>query len=161
MREYSISTPLGLWRATFSDLGLRELRLPSPSTAPSSPRLRVRGAAALQRLALRTLNRRLNGERVDLPWACFDLQDQPPFYLRVWKALYAIPFGEVRSYAQIASAAGSPRAARAVGQACGANPIVLFIPCHRAVATNGPGGFGAGLAWKRRLLQLEGYALGG
>jgi O-6-methylguanine DNA methyltransferase len=75
--------------------------------------------------------------------------------MRVWKILHEIPFGQVRTYGQVAAAAGSPRASRAVGQACGANPIVLFIPCHRVIASGGVGGFGAGLEWKRRLLALE------
>ncbi|MBE7462613.1 MAG: MGMT family protein [Planctomycetes bacterium] len=70
-----------------------------------------------------------------------------------------IPFGEVRTYGDLARAAGSPLAVRAAGQACGSNPIVLFLPCHRVVASKGPGGFGAGLAWKRKLLALEGYDL--
>ena len=92
-------------------------------------------------------------------WSDFDLSGRPPFFTRAWRALYEIPYGEVRTYGQIAKAAGSPQAVRAAGQACGANPIVLFIPCHRVVACNGPGGFGSGLDWKRRLLELEGRDL--
>jgi O-6-methylguanine DNA methyltransferase len=58
-------------------------------------------------------------------------------------------------YGEIAAAIGHPRAARAVGSACGANPLPLFIPCHRAVAATGPGGFSCGLPWKKLLLKLE------
>lgn len=60
-----------------------------------------------------------------------------PFQLRVWRALLQIPEGEIRSYAQLAAAVGSPKAARAVGTACGANPIAYLIPCHRVIRETG------------------------
>ena len=78
-----------------------------------------------------------------------------PYRQRVWQALCAIPYGETRSYADIAAAAGgSPRS---VGGANGANPIPIIIPCHRVLATTGIGGYsgGEGLATKRFLLSLE------
>ena len=79
-----------------------------------------------------------------------------PFQLRVWKALLEIPYGEVRSYADIAREIGSPLAARAVGQANNRNPLAIVIPCHRVVASNsGLGGYAGGLASKEFLLQLE------
>ena len=93
----------------------------------------------------------------------FDLPLAPEgsaFQRRVWAALCAIPPGETRSYADIARAVGS--APRAVGQANGANPIPLFIPCHRVVAADGSlGGYsgGDGPATKRFLLDLESRAL--
>lgn len=83
-----------------------------------------------------------------------------PFQQRVWQALCAIPYGETRSYADIARAIGS--APRAIGQANGANPIPLLIPCHRVVAADGTlGGYsgGDGPATKRFLLDLESRAL--
>ena len=89
--------------------------------------------------------------RFDLPLA----PNGTSYRLRVWAALAAIPYGETRAYAEIARAAGgSPRS---VGQACGANPLPLLIPCHRALAAAGPGGYsgGDGLATKRALLALE------
>lgn len=80
------------------------------------------------------------------------------FQRKVWRALQRIPYGETRSYAWVAAAIGHPKALRAVGRACGANPLPLIIPCHRVVAANGAlGGFSGGLAWKRRLLALEGH----
>ena len=79
------------------------------------------------------------------------------FQKNVWKTLQKIPYGEVRSYQWVAKAIGNPKAVRAVGQACGANPLPLFIPCHRVVNASGKlGGFSSGLGWKRKLLQLEG-----
>lgn len=83
-----------------------------------------------------------------------------PFQKRVWRALAEIPWGSVRSYGELARAAGVPAAVRAVGAACGANPLPLLVPCHRVVRSNGDvGGFGPGPAVKRRLLGLEGVDL--
>jgi AraC family transcriptional regulator of adaptative response/methylated-DNA-[protein]-cysteine methyltransferase len=78
------------------------------------------------------------------------------FQRKVWEALRRIPRGETRSYAEIARAIGRPRAVRAVGSACGANPVALAIPCHRALRADGSlGGYAWGLARKRKLLALE------
>ncbi len=78
------------------------------------------------------------------------------FQRRVWEALRRIPHGETRTYAAIARAVGAPAAVRAVGSACGANPVALVVPCHRAVRTDGGlGGYAWGLGRKRRLLKLE------
>jgi AraC family transcriptional regulator of adaptative response/methylated-DNA-[protein]-cysteine methyltransferase len=78
------------------------------------------------------------------------------FQQSVWRALRQIPYGETRSYTDIALAVGSPRAIRAVGQANGANPIAIVVPCHRVVNAGGRlGGYGGGLWRKRRLLALE------
>ena len=80
-----------------------------------------------------------------------------PFRLRVWEAMQAIPFGQTRSYGDLARALDS--APRAIGGACGANPIPLVIPCHRVTGAGGTlGGFsgGAGCDTKRQLLALEG-----
>jgi len=78
------------------------------------------------------------------------------FQRRVWEALRRIPRGETRTYQAIARAIGAPRAVRAVGSACGANPVALAVPCHRAVRTDGGlGGYAWGLQRKRKLLALE------
>jgi methylated-DNA-[protein]-cysteine S-methyltransferase len=89
----------------------------------------------------------------------FELAVKPAgtdFQRRVWNALTEIPYGEVVSYADIARRIGKPGAARAVGQANGANPIPIVIPCHRVIAADGSiGGFSSGLSIKRMLLALE------
>jgi methylated-DNA-[protein]-cysteine S-methyltransferase len=89
----------------------------------------------------------------------FDLALAPagtPFQRRVWKGLTDIPYGQVISYGELARRIGMPGAARAVGQANGANPIPIVIPCHRVIAANGTiGGFSSGLAIKRQLLSHE------
>ncbi|HUQ24315.1 MAG TPA: methylated-DNA--[protein]-cysteine S-methyltransferase [Burkholderiales bacterium] len=78
------------------------------------------------------------------------------FQRRVWETLRRIPRGETRTYQAIARAIGAPDAVRAVGSACGANPVALAVPCHRAVRTDGGlGGYAWGLARKQRLLELE------
>ena len=83
-----------------------------------------------------------------------------PFQRSVWEAMRSIPRGETISYAELARRVGRPDAARAVGQAVGANPIPLLIPCHRVVGTNGGlGGFGGGLPMKRSLLRQEGVGV--
>jgi methylated-DNA-[protein]-cysteine S-methyltransferase len=79
-----------------------------------------------------------------------------PFQAHLRQALLAIPRGETRTYGDLARMLHS--SPRAVGQALGANPLPILIPCHRVVATHGLGGFGGGLAWKRRLLNLESVA---
>ena len=80
------------------------------------------------------------------------------FQHKVWAAIDKIPFGETRSYGEIAESIGHPGAARAVGTACGANPLMLFTPCHRVLAARGGiGGYGfCGVDVKKKLLRIEG-----
>jgi methylated-DNA-[protein]-cysteine S-methyltransferase len=78
------------------------------------------------------------------------------FQQRVWKALLTIPYGETRSYGEIAEQIGAPGAARAVGLANGHNPIAIVVPCHRVIGASGSlTGYGGGLDRKRTLLELE------
>ncbi len=90
----------------------------------------------------------------------FDLPLAPqgtPFQQRVWAALREIPYGQTRSYRELALAAGSPRGYRAVGMANHRNPIPILIPCHRVVGADGSlTGYAGGLELKRKLLELEG-----
>jgi len=89
----------------------------------------------------------------------FDLPLKPygtDFQLSVWKALQTIPYGETRSYGEIAKQIGNAKACRAVGMANHWNPIVIIIPCHRVIGKNGSlTGFGGGLALKQQLLDIE------
>jgi methylated-DNA-[protein]-cysteine S-methyltransferase len=95
----------------------------------------------------------------------FDLEIAPagtPFQLMVWRALRAIPYGETRSYRDLARSIGNERAVRAVGLANGRNPLAIVIPCHRVVGSDGSlTGFGGGLETKRYLLDLERRVAGG
>ncbi len=83
------------------------------------------------------------------------------FQRRIWKLLLNIPYGETRSYGQVASALGRPKASRAVGQAVGTNPVSIIVPCHRVIGVNGGlVGYGGGLHRKQALLKLEAQHLG-
>ncbi|BFK88875.1 methylated-DNA--protein-cysteine methyltransferase [Pseudoflavonifractor gallinarum] len=97
----------------------------------------------------------LRGER-----RSFDLPLDPmgtPFQQAVWAELRRIPYGETRSYAQVAAGIGKPKAVRAVGQANHRNPLPIFIPCHRVIGASGKlTGYGGGLDLKEKLLELEG-----
>lgn len=78
------------------------------------------------------------------------------FQKSVWNALRKISLGKTKSYGEIAEVIGRPKAVRAVGGACGANPVPVLVPCHRVLAANKKlGGFSGGLDWKRRLLMRE------
>lgn len=85
-----------------------------------------------------------------------------PFQRAVWQAVLAIPYGETRSYGEVAAALGRPQAARAVGAANGANPLAPLVPCHRLIGLDGSlRGYGAGVEVKRWLLDLERGERGG
>lgn len=122
------------------------LGLPAPGTAPEETPLLLR--------ACRELQEYFAGERL-----YFDLPLAPKgtnFQRRVWRAIASIPFGQTRTYRQVAAFVESPRAARAVGAAAGRNPLPLFIPCHRVIGTDGAlTGFALGVDKKEWLLRLE------
>lgn len=110
-----------------------------------------------QKKFARELSRYLSGKnqfiQVPVDWSELAGTD---FQKRVWKRLAKIPYGRVKTYGEIAKEVASPKAARAVGSACGKNPVLLAIPCHRVVGGNGLGGFsGGGLPLKRKLHTLE------
>jgi O-6-methylguanine DNA methyltransferase len=88
-----------------------------------------------------------------------DLGPLPGFTGKVLTALLAVPYGTLVTYRDLAIRAGSPKAARAVGQAVGRNPLPVIVACHRVVACGGIGGFGLGLEAKRKLLAIEGVDL--
>ena len=104
--------------------------------------------------AYRQLSEYLLGERKR-----FDLPLNPQgtvFQQQVWKALCDIPYGETRSYKQIAESIGNPKAVRAVGMANNRNPLLIVVPCHRVIGANGKlVGYGAGIEMKEFLLRLE------
>lgn len=117
------------------------------------------GGSEPLRQAMIQLERYVAGEPVQ--FSCpLDLRGTP-FQVSVWQELYRIPYGQTRTYAQIASAIGAPKAVRAVGAANGANPLAVIVPCHRVIGSNGAlTGYGGGLDLKAWLLTLERGALG-
>lgn len=110
--------------------------------------------APLQR-AMDELRRYLAGERVQFS-SQLDLHGTA-FQVMVWEELFRIPYGETRTYREIAHAIGRPKAVRAVGAANGANPVAIIVPCHRVIGSNGTlTGYGGGLPTKAWLLSMEG-----
>lgn len=112
------------------------------------------GRTELTDTVFRQVMEYLNGRRreFDFPYTLRGT----PFQEKVWRALCAIPYGETRTYGEIAAAVGSPKAARAVGMANHQNPILIAVPCHRVVGANGKlVGYGCGLDMKEALLKLE------
>jgi methylated-DNA-[protein]-cysteine S-methyltransferase len=114
----------------------------------------VRKRTPLIEQAVLQIEEYMEGKRVK-----FDLPLRPEgtkFQKQVWDALLSIPYGEVRSYKEIAEAIGNPKACRAVGMANNRNPISIIIPCHRVIGANGSlVGYGGGLPIKTKLLKLE------
>jgi O-6-methylguanine DNA methyltransferase len=156
MTQYRIKTKLGEFRAGFKDGKLAELALPKTwESRGKLPLLAGQEGGAGRRL-VRELGTYVSGRRTR-----FTVPVDPEgtaWQQRVWAAMRRIPWGQVRTYGQLARMAGEPGAARAVGGACGMNPIIIVTPCHRVVASDGLGGFGRKarrLDLKRMLLDLE------
>ena len=106
---------------------------------------------------LRSLHRYFAGEPVSFAEVPLDEDWPTPFAAALARALRAVPWGEVVSYGELSARAGRRRAARAAGTFCATNRFALFVPCHRVVSASGLGGYGSlGVAYKRRLLELEG-----
>jgi O-6-methylguanine DNA methyltransferase len=157
----TIPTALGEFVAGYSAQGLAQLDFPSKSKRPA---VSLMAAAPAQmrrwhRATIRALKNVLAGKDAgELP--PLDWSAGTEFQRAVWSAMRTIRAGQTLSYGEIARAIGSPKAVRAVGGACGANPIPVLVPCHRVLAANGKiGGFSGGLEWKRKLLEREGVKL--
>jgi methylated-DNA-[protein]-cysteine S-methyltransferase len=152
----TVETPLGRVLLVSDGAALEEVRLPVPGGIPF-PEDGAGGAAPpVLRRAAKELREYFAGVR-----RRFTVPLEPaggtPFRRAVWEALREIPWGETRSYAWVAARVGRPAACRAVGGANGANPLPIFVPCHRVVNADGsPGGYAGGVAAKRLLLGLEG-----
>ncbi len=157
--ELPISTSDGQFIARYSEKGLAELNFP-PVGQASSRAVKPIGIPApirrWHRMTEAALKAVLAG-RAAKTLPPFDWSGKTEFQKCVWRALRTIRRGRTKSYGEIARAIGKPKAVRAVGGACGANPIPVLVPCHRVLAANGKiGGFSGGLHWKRNLLKREG-----
>lgn len=145
-----------------SAAGLALVCLPAPQAEDILRDLRARHPQGREDEAsfgdlIPRLQRCWRGERASFPDPV-DMSGATAFQRRVWETARAIPWGETRTYGWLAARVGQPGAARAVGQALGANPCPIVVPCHRVVGRAGPGGYAGGLALKERLLALEGAA---
>ena len=158
MQLVFIKTGDGTFGAEFSERGLARLKFPAGTAARAERNPAKCGTVNRQWLVLtrRALQQGLAGKAVTaLP--PLDLSAGTDFQRQVWFQLCAIPPGKTMSYGAIAEAIGRPQAMRAVGQACGSNPIPILVPCHRVLAAQGLGGFSSGLRWKQLLLEREGW----
>lgn len=151
MNTLTIDSPLGPLQLSSDGEHLTAINFPGQHSG-------ARNSASpdsVLRAASRQLDEYFAGrrQRFDLPLAA----SGTPFQESVWQALAAIPWGEVRSYRDIACAIGKPKAVRAVGAANGRNPLPIVVPCHRVIGADGSlTGFGGGLPLKVQLLTLEG-----
>jgi len=161
LTELPVVTPVGEFRARYSENGLVELKLPTVRSAGSRAAQRQKTSARLSgwhRLTVAALRQILAG-RAPRKFPPLDVSGTE-FQNSVWHALRNIPLGQTKTYGDIARAIGRPKAVRAVGGACGANPLPVLVPCHRVLAANGKiGGFSGGLKWKHTLLACEGVAV--
>ena len=154
--ELPISTPDGEFTARYSEKGLAELGFPKVGRASSRAENRNGITAKIRdwhRLVESALKSIFAGKRPE-KFPPLDAEGTE-FQKSVWREMRKIPPGRTKSYGEVAAAIGKPKAVRAVGGACGANPIPVLVPCHRVLAANGIGGFGGGLDWKRKLLTRE------
>lgn len=159
------STPFGCGVVQASELGIVRVELPDMTNTSACSYLDTGYQSSLvTENASALLHRYFKGEVVEFNDIEVDLSESPPFWDKALRAIRAIPYGEVRSYGQIAAECGSPRAARAVGGAMASNPVPVIIPCHRIVGRNGClTGFSApgGETVKMLLLKMEGVEFKG
>jgi len=163
-------TAIGPCGIAWGDRGIVGVQLPEARAADTRDRLLDRFPDAsddspppdVQR-AIERIGALLDRGDADLSEVALDMDGVSPFHRRVYEVTRTIPPGETLSYGDVAAEAGSPGAARAVGQALGRNPFAIVVPCHRVVAAGGRvGGFSAtgGVSIKRRMLAIEGVQVG-
>jgi methylated-DNA-[protein]-cysteine S-methyltransferase len=147
-------SPIGMFRLFAGEKGITKIQFAFGCKERINT---VEAKSPLLKQAVRQLSEYFAGERKEFALQ-LDLQGTD-FQLRTWNALCDIPYGETRSYKQIAEAIGCPKGCRAVGLANNRNPIPIIIPCHRVIGANGDlTGYAGGLEIKKRLLAIEGVS---
>ena len=141
------NSPIGLLQISADQRKLRGVALVESRTEEERPNFITEQAKA-------QLEEYFAGERTE--FSLFFLYNGTDFQRQVWSKLSEIPYGKVVTYGQLAAAIGQPTACRAVANAVGQNPYLILLPCHRVVASDGIGGFSAGVEAKKHLLALEG-----
>ncbi|MFI3302120.1 MAG: methylated-DNA--[protein]-cysteine S-methyltransferase [Rikenellaceae bacterium] len=151
MSNYAIyHTPLGNIQIEYSDLVVLAVRFCVEDTSQMCDNI----PSPLTDCAIEQIIEYMEGRRTQFTfeWALRGTE----FQMRVWRALCDIPYGERRTYKDIATAIGSPKASRAVGAACNHNPMLIVVPCHRVVGFSGRMvGYAGGVAVKEQLLNME------
>ena len=159
--ELPVLTRDGKFIAHYSEKGLAEIDWPKAKRAFSRAVKKEIVPAKIKnwhRTTETALKNILAGKKSQLP--PLDWNGATDFQKSVWQQMLKISTGKTKSYGEIAEQIGKPKAVRAVGGACGANPIPVLVPCHRVLAANKKlGGFSGGLDWKRKLLAREGIKL--
>lgn len=163
-------TPIGACAIVWGEAGVRGLMLPGADRARTLASLRRRHPQACEAAptaaiaaAIDRLQALLDGQPEGLEQIALDMDGVPAFHRRVYEAARHIGPGRTCTYGELAEALGEPGAARSVGQALGANPFAIIVPCHRVLAAGGrSGGFSApgGVDTKRRLLEIERARIG-
>jgi O-6-methylguanine DNA methyltransferase len=164
LQAHAVPTRDGTFIAYYSDKGLARLDFPNgkmslrrdaAQPAGATPALRKTALKEWHRLTTRAVELAIGGKAI-AAMPPLDVSGATEFQKSVWSALQKISCGKTKTYSEIAASVRNPKAARATGSACGANPIPLLIPCHRVLASGGKlGGFSGGLDWKRKLLTRE------
>lgn len=148
-----MESPIGKLRLAGNEKGLRQLSFVSGQHTRAVAKEWVRDEKPFKE-ATRQLRAYFRGELKEFDLA-LEMQGTD-FQKSVWNELRKIPYGETRSYGQVAKRIGNPKAMRAVGAANGQNPIAIIVPCHRVIGSSGSlTGFGGGMDCKKRLLELE------
>lgn len=168
MYSTSFPTALGEFALAWTDLGIKRVFLPGGEPAEVAARLAKMGAEPSEptraiAAVLDQIEDYADGEEIDFSSVSLDLEGVPEFHRRCYDILLTIGWGKTTTYGDMARQLGDVGLSRAVGQAMGANPIPLIIPCHRVLAAgNGAGGFSApgGTSSKRVMLALEGVSMG-
>lgn len=168
MYSTTFQTALGEFALVWTDRGIRRVLLPGGGPAEVAARLAKMGAEPSEptraiAAVLDQVEDYAEGEEIDFSSVSLDLEGVPEFHRRCYDILLTIGWGKTTTYGDMARQLGDVGLSRAVGQAMGANPIPLIIPCHRVLAAgNGAGGFSApgGTSSKRIMLALEGVSIG-
>jgi methylated-DNA-[protein]-cysteine S-methyltransferase len=166
-RSFSLfETPIGPCGIVWGKRGIVGVQLPEANAAKTRKRIAGRFSGASEttpprevKRAIAAITKLLHGEKVNLSDVSLDMDDVPEFHQRIYRAARSIAPGKTLSYGEVAKRAGSPGAARAVGQALGRNPFAIVVPCHRVLAAGKKiGGFSAdgGTTTKLRMLAIEG-----
>lgn len=158
---YQLETPIGVLHIVATPKGVSQIDFVSAKRGGRARNSKARSTTAARQArthiakAIRQIREYFSGRRTDFDLP-LDLHGTPNQQM-VWQGLLEIPFGKTLTYGQLAGRIGSPKAARAVGTACGSNPVPLIVPCHRVIgSTGGLHGYGGGLWRKQLLLELEG-----
>jgi len=156
-----MDTKIGKLLVTRTDRGLNNLLFHQPTWGrffeelKKDKKLRLVEAKSKFSKLEKQLNEYLSGKKVRFSEK-LDLSAGTPFEQRVWKKLLTVPFGQTVSYKKLAAMSGSSKKARAVGNACGKNPVSIIVPCHRVIKSDGGlGGYGGGAELKKKLLKIE------